>query len=93
MLREKTIAIILLISMFFHFWFIIIHLNHECTHDDHCPICALINRFKRDLNGYKPCITFVIVSVLLFISRAFYKINKIDRKRYTPIGLKVELIN
>ena len=93
MLKEKTIAIILLISMFFHFWFIIAHLNHECTHDDHCPICALMNRLKKDLNGYKPSITFVIVSVLLFILIVFYKINNTDKKRYTPIGLKVELIN
>ena len=36
----KIIAIILLVSMILRFCFVIIHLNHDCTHDDNCPICA-----------------------------------------------------
>ena len=93
MLKEKTIAIILLISMFFHFWFIIVHLNHECTHDDSCPICSLIHKFTNDLNGFNPDLIIVII-ILLFYPLIFYLAKRVvDRKKYTLVELKVELLN
>lgn len=92
---SRIIAIILLVSMILHFCFVIIHLKYDCTHDDNCPICALIHKFKDDLNGFDPNLTKVIIVILvLFSSLVLYFPNKItDKKKFTLVGLKVELIN
>ena len=89
------IAIILLVSMILRFCFVIIHLKHDCTHDDNCPICALIHKFKDDLNGFDPNLTKAIIVILvLFPSLVLYFLNKItDKKKFTLVGLKVMLIN
>lgn len=91
----KTIAIILLVSMILHFCFAIIYLNHDCTHNDSCPICTLIHKFKDDLNGFDPNLSKVIIAILLiFPPVATYLNDKIrDKKKDTLVGLKVELIN
>lgn len=93
----RVIAIILLVSMIlcFCFCFCLIHLRHDCTHDDNCPICALIHKFKEDLGGFDPNLTKVIIAILLlFPSVAFYLNSRLfDKKKETLVGLKVELIN
>lgn len=91
----KIIAIILLVSMILRFCFVIIHLNHDCTHDDNCPICALIHKFKEDLGGFDSNLTKVIIAILLlFPPVAFYLNSRLfDKKKETLVGLKVELIN
>lgn len=99
MIKEKNItkiiAIILLVSMILRFCFVIIHLNHDCTHDDNCPICALIHKFKDDLNGFDPNLVKVVIAILLIFPKvAIYLTDKIrDKKKETLVGLKVELIN
>ena len=91
----RIIAIILLVSMILHFCFVLIHINHDCTHDDNCPICALIHKLNDDLGGCDPNLTKIIIAILLLIPPlAFYLSNRItDKKKYTLVGLKVELIN
>ena len=94
-MNKKVIVIALLISMIFRFSFVISHFDHECTHDDNCSICLLINQFKKDINSYVPNLSNIIINVIgSFIILEFFIISKIlDKKRNTPIGLKVELIN
>ena len=94
-MNKKVIVIALLISMIFRFSFVISHFDHECTHDDNCSICLLINQFKKDINTFVPNLSNIIINVIaIFIALEFFIINRIlDKKRNTPIGLKVELIN
>lgn len=95
MLKTKRIvAIILLVSILFRFCFVLIHLNHECTHDDDCSICTLINSFKKDISTIKPGILVLIIPIFFFsILLIYFREQIIDKKKYSPIGLKVELIN
>lgn len=91
----RIIAIILLISMILCFCFAIMHLNHDCTHDDNCPVCVLIHKFKDDLNGFDPNLDKVVIVILLIFPLVEICLsNKIrDKKKDTLVGLKVELIN
>lgn len=91
----KIIAIILLVSMILRFCMCFICLNHDCTHDDNCPICTLIYKYKDNLNGFVPKFVNVIIVILLIFSPvAIYLCDKIrDKKKDTLIGLKVELLN
>lgn len=91
----RIIAIILLVSMILCLSLIIIHLKYDCTHDDNCPICALIHKFKEDLGGFDPNLTEIIIAILLlFPPVAFYLNSRLfDKKKETLVGLKVELIN
>lgn len=91
----RIISIILLVSLILLFFFVIMHLNHDCTHDDNCPVCALIYRFSDALSGFDPNLAKVIISILLmFTSVVIYLSNIIsDKKKDTLVGLKVELIN
>ncbi len=90
----RIITIILLVSIILRFCLIVINLNHDCTHDDNCPICALTDKFKNDLNEITSNIKVLIVILLIFLSVTIYLIDKIrDRNKNTLVGLKVELIN
>lgn len=91
----KTIAIILLVSIILRFCFAIIYLNHDCTHNDSCPICTLIHKFNDDLNGFDSNLPKVIIAIILIFSPvATYLKDKVkDKKKDTLVGLKVELIN
>ena len=91
----KILTIILLVSVILRFCFVIVHFNHNCTHDDNCPICTLIHNFKNDLNGFNPSLVEIVIAMLvLFPPIAIYLNNRTtDKKEYTLIGLKVELIN
>ncbi len=92
---RRIIAINLLVLMILYFCLAIIHINYDCTHDDNCHICALINKVKDNLNGFDPNLTKLVITVLIFLSPvAYYLPAKItDKKKYTLVGLKVELIN
>ena len=90
---SRIITIILLVSMILRFCFVITHIKHECTHDEHCTICTIINKFKEDLN-YIPIVTKIINTIIVLSIIMLYIINQIiDKKKYTLVGLKVELIN
>ncbi len=94
-MKRIIIAIILLVSMIIRLTFIIEHLNHECSHDENCPICELINNLKKDITGFDPNIILVIIEVLLlYYSVIIYLNNRLTNKKdNTLIGLKVELIS
>lgn len=91
----KIIAIILLVSTILRFCFVVMHLNHNCNHNDNCPICTLVHRFKDDLNGFDPNLIKIIIDILVvFLSLSSHLSNKfIDKKKDTLIGLKVELLS
>lgn len=89
---SKIITIILLVSIILRFCYVIIHINHDCNHDDTCPICTIINKFKEDINGFNPNIIKEILAIIV-IFPPIVRILKIikNRKEETLIGLKVRL--
>ena len=93
--NEKVLTIIMLVSMILVFCFFVIHLNHSCSHDNNCPICSFMYKFKENLNGFNPNISEIIIMILpfsfLFIICLRHRIT--DKNKYTLVGLKVELIN
>lgn len=93
--RTTIIAIIMLIFMILHFCFIILHLNHDITHNDNCPICILIHKLKNDISGFNPNLIKIVTALTVVLSSlSFYLSNRIiDKKKNTLVGLKVELIN
>ena len=99
MIKTKNIttivAIILLVFMILRFCLVIIHMEHDCSHDDNCPICALIHKYKNDLNGINFGLTKIVITIFLLLSSLTLNLlnRVINKKKYTPVGLKVELIN
>lgn len=91
----NIIVIILLVSMILRLSIVIIHLNHNCTHDDNCLACILIHKLKEEFNGFDPNLTKVIIAnLLIFTTVTTYLDNKIiNKKKDTLIGLKVELLS
>lgn len=91
----RIIAIVLLVFMILRFCFAIIHLKHDCTHDENCAICSLIHKLKKEIDGFDTNLTKIVIAILIiFPPLAFYLSNRnTDKKKYTLVGLKVELIN
>ena len=89
------ITIVLLLSIILHFCNCLIHLNHNCTHDDNCPICQIIHKYRKNLNGIDTNLAKIVVANLLIFSLIVIYLNNIirDKKKNTLIGLKVELLN
>ena len=89
------INIILIVSVILRFCLFIAHLNHDCTHDDNCPVCTLIYKLNRVLTMYKPNnISLLLNVVLIFILlKVFFKNLMKYEKSITLINLKVELLN
>ena len=90
----KILAILLLVSIILRFCFVIVHFDHNCTHDNNCPVCTLIHNFRNDLNGFNPSLVEIVIAIILFSSIAICINNTItNKKKYTLIGMKVELLN
>ena len=88
----KILSIILLVSLILRFSYVLIHINHDCSHDDNCPICIIIKGIVKDI-GYNPkIIELVIINIIFIVNyiiiRSFY-----DNRYNTLIGLKVKLNN
>ena len=81
--------------MILRFCFIIVHFDHNCTHDDNCPVCTLIHNFKNDLTGFNPSLVEIVITMLVLLSPITIYLNNrtADKKKYTLLGLKVELSN
>ena len=92
---KKLIAIILLVSLILRFCFVIIHINHDCIHDDNCPICIIIHKYNEDIKGFNPNISKSIIITIIVITLVVLHVkDKISaKKKHTLFGLKVELIN
>lgn len=91
----KIINIVIILSMILRICFFIAHLNADCIHNDDCPICKIINRFNRDLTGYKPINTIIVISLFMIFIPIIISYNKLfnNKKNYTLVGLNVELLN
>ena len=88
----SILSIILLVSLIIHFSYILVHINHECSHDDNCPICIIIKGLFKDIE-YNPKIIELIIISIIFVN-SYVVTNKFFDNRYnTLIGLKVELNN
>lgn len=90
----KFVSIILLVSIILCFCFVLIHINHECSHNDNCVVCKLLNRIKDDLCGFNNNVIKLIINIIMFFSIGnLFVFNLNDKKKLTLIGLKVELNN
>lgn len=91
----KTLTILLLVSVILRFCFVILSFNHNCTHDDNCPICTLIHNIENDLKGFNPNLLELIITLMMLLVPVSSVFNNktTDKKKYTLIGLKVELLN
>lgn len=88
----KILSIILLVSLILRFSYALIHINHDCSHDDDCLICNIIKCLKCDISGLNPKILEIVISVIFIIN--YFITNRFFDNRYnTLIGLKVELNN
>ena len=88
----SILSIILLVSLILHFSYVLVHINHECSHDDKCPICIIIKGLVKDI-GYNPKIIELIIISIIFISNYIVTNKYYDNRYNTLIGLKVELNN
>ena len=88
---NKLIIRILLIVLVFNFFYVLIHINHDCTHDEKCPICTVIKYFKNTISGLNNKIIEIIIINLLFIINYFFVRKLYDNRYNTLIGLKVEI--
>ena len=91
----KYIALILIVSIILRFCYVLIHMRHECTHDDNCPVCLMINNIKKEFLGNDFDIFNIITIILIFYIPISFHLNKLlfDERCETMVGLKVELIN
>lgn len=88
----EILSIILLVSLIVHFSYILVHINHECSHDDNCPICTIIKGLVKSV-GYNPKIIELIIINIIFIINYIVTSKFYDNRYNTLIGLKVELNN
>ena len=89
----KILSIILLVSLILRFSYVLVHINHDCSHDDNCPICIIIKGLVKDI-GYNPKIIELVIIGFIFITSYLINNNKFYDNRYnTLIGLKVKLNN
>ena len=94
MKENRIITIIFIICLLIRISLVITHIKHDCTHNDDCPICAIIKTLNKDLSIYNPIVTKVILLLILFQLFGLILIRIVkDKKSETLIGLKVELIN
>ncbi len=92
---KKYIIVILLITILFRFTFVLTHINHDCTNDETCHICLIINNYKKDIERINPCIPFLLIIVVILFSNNIINLNSflINNIDETLIRLKVELNN
>lgn len=90
----NIIVITLLVSMILRFCFVLINIEHNCTHND-CAICSIINKYKEDLKGFNPSLYKVIYAIkVIFPPVVFYLYKRLfNKQNETLIGLKVQLNN
>ena len=91
---KKAIFIILICSYILSFIFLSIHIKHECSHDDNCCICMIINNINKNLNNYFSKSMLIIIPVFFIgLREIYYKFERNNIKKLIIINLKVELIN
>ena len=92
---KKYVIVILLITILFRFTFVLTHINHDCTNDETCHICLIINNYKKDIERINPFISFLLIFIILLFSNNIIKFNShiINNIDETLIRLKVELNN
>lgn len=85
-------VVLVCISVFCSFIFIAGNSFHDCTHDDDCEICRIIDACISTIRGASAgsaAVTVFAVTLLLLSASAVY--NASARQSDTLISLKVEL--
>lgn len=93
--KRKFITILLLVSMILCFCFTLININHNCTHDDNCPVCVILTKVKNDLSSFNPNHLKPVITIIFILSSVvFYlKLKLLNKYHKTPIDLKVRMNN
>lgn len=90
----KIVIFILLVSLILHFCYALININHECTHNDDCTICMVINMVKNRLEEFDSnLISNIIIKLFIFILPFIYLKDEIYNYNYSLVKLKVQLNN
>ncbi len=97
--REKkalliTTALMICLSVFCSFFFIAECADHDCTHDDDCAVCRVIDVCLNTIRGMAA--DTVLLSVTAAVLIIFIAVSILHEMAYnceTLISLKVELRN
>lgn len=96
--KKKLISIaavlFICISLFCSFAFITDHADHDCTHDENCAVCGIIDACINTINNSASVDAVFSVAAAVFLLCVFVLLpaEKYNRKN-TLISLKVELRN
>ena len=90
---KKIITVVLLVVFILHFCLAIIHVTHDCTHEDNCPICSVIKSVNEKITGYSNELLKAVTQLIVLLSLVISFKNIIKQDIKTPVGLKVELLN
>ena len=91
----RIITITFLVSLTLCLCIYFIHLNQDCTHNDNCQICVIIQKFNDNLIGFNQNQARLIITFLFILSPIIiYLIDKLrDKNQNTLVRLKVELLS
>lgn len=91
---KKIIPIIILLCFLLRFGLYIAHLKSGCLHDN-CFICSIYNKIEKELNKTDPNLTKEIIIFFFLIPLTVKYIKEFikNKKFYTLVGLKIELIS
>lgn len=89
-----VLAVFILSVLFLSYGYIIENTNHDCTHDEHCPICLQLKSSVQLISTFKfiPALSFFI-TLLCVLTQLYVKFKPSFCIKNTLITLKVELLN
>lgn len=88
---NRIIIKLLLVVLIFNFFYVLVHINHECTHDDNCPVCTVIKYLKNNILGLNTKVIEIVIINFIFIINYLFVRKLYDNRYSTLIGLKVEI--
>ena len=68
--------------------------HHECTDEEHCPICEVLRQINHDKKtiGFLPKVIIVLPAIVLFLSTTLFIYNRYNKKD-SPISLHERMLN
>ncbi|MBQ8131933.1 MAG: hypothetical protein IJ193_05525 [Bacilli bacterium] len=90
-MRRKSLICFLIFFFLFSQALLLTHLKHECSHDDSCPICFVLNHFFQKIKNSSNALFFIILEFSFFVSRIIDTDWYFDNRKDSLIGLRVKL--
>lgn len=91
-LISAFLAFAVLCTFLFSVFFIVAEADHKCT-DDHCPICAAITVCRTFIGTLSVCAVLSVCTSLIHIFVRVMRARHNGSDRYTPVSLRVKLLN